>query len=102
MKIQATIVALTALASFGAFLETKFSESPVEPNKTIKPLTNMQNQTIQHCPIVGDGKTPVNSYGDIYDEEGVPILVHCRSCNIGAYTLHEDNKMSCSYCGKEQ
>ena len=64
-------------------------------NQIVIPKPNIDNTFIKPM----DSK--YNDYAK--NEQDVTYsYVHCVKCSIGVYSTHEDNSVSCSYCGSKQ
>jgi hypothetical protein len=56
------------------------------------------------CPVVGGGAltTEEPPYAATDSDGGVVSYKHCKTCNTGVYSVHANNQIFCTFCGKPE
>lgn len=56
------------------------------------------------CPVVGGGALVAEEpfYTATDSDGGVVTYKHCKTCNTGVYSVHENDQIFCTFCGKPE
>jgi hypothetical protein len=81
-----------------------------QPNKHIALASEMPKNRLSPnpgatvCPVVGGGAlTAEESLYTTTDSDGsVVSYKHCKTCNTGVYSVHENDQIFCTFCGKPE
>jgi hypothetical protein len=98
-KFTITIIISAGIACAALFNKTNSTILHAKETSKSKIEAYYSNSTV--CPVVGDGaQLPQSPSYDTITEDGVPLYIHCKSCNTGVYSERDDGLMLCTFCGK--
>lgn len=101
--MKLTIIIATIAAAFAVIprdeVSPVFESVPIVHAGSKEPKPSLEAPSYSNCTRAFDGLRVLSAEAS---PDGVPSPVHCTTCGMGVYSIHEDGSMRCSYCKHSQ